>query len=138
MMFPKGYYRLSGATKHFNFSQGRLDPEKVAPEIDPCHLAQGLGDFRYNSKCCLSIKVGKEWKYSSFIPKNCPTTNLVYSSFLLPSFFSISSCCHFFNCPGQSLRRGVRSDAQLSSTETRFQKCSQSGKNGYQYLWLSR
>ena len=87
MMFPKGYYRLSEATKHFNFSQGRLDPEKVAPEIDPCHLAQGLGDFRYNSKCCLSIKVGKEWKYSSFIPKNCPSTNLLYSSFLLPSFF---------------------------------------------------
>ena len=28
------------------------------------------------------------------------------------------------------LRRGVRSDAQLKPTETRFQKCSQSGKNG--------
>ena len=36
-----------------------------------------------------------------------------------------------------SLRRGVRSDAQLSSTETRFQKCSQSGKNGSEHLMLS-
>ena len=29
-----------------------------------------------------------------------------------------------------SLRRGVRSGVQLSCTEIRFQKCSQSGKNG--------
>ena len=35
------------------------------------------------------------------------------------------------------LRRGVRSDAQLSSTETRFQKCSQSGKNGSKHPMLS-
>ena len=35
------------------------------------------------------------------------------------------------------LRRGVRSDAQLSSTETRFQKCSQSGKNGSKQPMLS-
>ena len=40
------------------------------------------------------------------------------------------------------IRRGVRSDAQLRSTETQFQKCWQSGKNGskhpiYQYLWLT-
>ena len=35
------------------------------------------------------------------------------------------------------LRRGVRSDAQLSSTETRFQKCSQSGKNGSRHPMLS-
>ena len=41
------------------------------------------------------------------------------------------SCSHF------SLRRGVRSDAQLSSTETRFQKCSQSGKNGSKHPMLS-
>ena len=34
-------------------------------------------------------------------------------------------------------RRGVRSDAQLSSTETRFQKCSQSGKNGSKHPMLS-
>ena len=33
--------------------------------------------------------------------------------------------------------RGVRSDAQLSSTETRFQKCSQSGKNGSKHPMLS-
>ena len=30
----------------------------------------------------------------------------------------------------RSLRRGVRSDVQSSCTETRLQKCSQSGKNG--------
>ena len=36
-----------------------------------------------------------------------------------------------------SIRRGVRSDAQLSSTETRFQKCSQSGKNGSKHPLLS-
>ena len=68
-MFLKGYHRFSGAIKHSNFSQGRLDPEKVAPEIDPCNLAQGLWDFRSNNHSCLRIKVGKEWKYSSFILK---------------------------------------------------------------------
>ena len=31
----------------------------------------------------------------------------------------------------------VRSDAQLSSTETRYQKCSQSGKNGSKHPMLS-
>ena len=35
------------------------------------------------------------------------------------------------------LRRGVRSDAQLSCTETRFQKCSQNGKNGSEHPMLS-
>ena len=35
------------------------------------------------------------------------------------------------------LRRGVRSDTQLSCTETRFQKCSQSGKNGSKHPMLS-
>ena len=38
---------------------------------------------------------------------------------------------------GFEIRRGVRSDAQLSSTETRFQKCSQSGKNGSKHPMLS-
>ena len=36
-----------------------------------------------------------------------------------------------------TVRRGVRSDAQLSPTETRFQKCSQSGKNGSKHPMLS-
>ena len=36
-----------------------------------------------------------------------------------------------------SLRRGVRSDAQLSCPETRFQKCSRSGKNGSKHPMLS-
>ena len=35
------------------------------------------------------------------------------------------------------IRRGVRSDAQLSCTETRFQKCYQSGKNGSKHPMLS-
>ena len=35
------------------------------------------------------------------------------------------------------LRRGVRSDAQLSCTDTRLQKCSQSGKNGSKHPMLS-
>ena len=35
------------------------------------------------------------------------------------------------------LRRGVRSDAQLSCTEPRFQKYSQSGKNGSKHPMLS-
>ena len=35
------------------------------------------------------------------------------------------------------IRRGVRSDAQLSPTETQFQKCSQSGKNGSKHPMLS-
>ena len=36
-----------------------------------------------------------------------------------------------------ALRRSVRSDAQLSSTETRFQRCSQNGKNGSEHPMLS-
>ena len=40
-------------------------------------------------------------------------------------------------CQDRSLARGVRSDAQLSCTETRFQKCSQSGKNGSKNPMLS-
>ena len=44
-----------------------------------------------------------------------------------------------FLCRGNNfvLRRGVRSDAQLSCTDTRFQKCSQSGKNGSNHPMLS-
>ena len=37
----------------------------------------------------------------------------------------------------KGLRRGVRSDAQLSCTDTRFQKCSQSGKNGSKHAMLT-
>ena len=39
--------------------------------------------------------------------------------------------------PPLCIGRGVRSDAQLSSTETRFQKCSQGGKNGSKHPMLS-
>ena len=40
-----------------------------------------------------------------------------------------SVCCFIW--------RGVRSDVQLSCTETQFQKCSQSGKNGSKHPMLS-
>ena len=40
-------------------------------------------------------------------------------------------------CQDRSLARGVRSDAQLSCTETRFQKCSQSDKNGSKHPMVS-
>ena len=51
-----------------------------------------------------------------------------------------SSCRHRNdNLSGQLawLERGVRSDAQLNCTDTRFQKCSQSGKNGSKHPMLS-
>ena len=35
------------------------------------------------------------------------------------------------------IRRGVRSDVQLSCTEARFQKCCQSDKSGSQHKMLS-
>ena len=37
----------------------------------------------------------------------------------------------------RSLRRGVRSDVQSNCTDTRLQKCSQSGKNGSRHPMLS-
>ena len=48
-------------------------------------------------------------------------------------FWSVSIYPSVYNL----LRRGVRSDAQLRPTETRFQKCSQSGKNGSKHPMLS-
>ena len=44
---------------------------------------------------------------------------------------------HTHTCTQDCVRRGVRSDAQLSCTETRFQKCSQIGKNGSEHPMLS-
>ena len=41
------------------------------------------------------------------------------------------------NCDQIINTKFVRSDAQLSSTKTRFQKCSQSGKNGSKHQMLS-
>ena len=53
--------------------------------------------------------------------------------------FKVVQCCIFLTFMERPLclRRGVRSDAQLSPTETRFQKCSQSGKNGSKHPMLS-
>ena len=64
----------------------------------------------------------------------------VFSILLLSPL--IPDICHFWYATTFDLGRGVRSDVQLSRTETRFQKCSQSGKmvlntQCYQYLWLS-
>ena len=47
------------------------------------------------------------------------------TSFIIKLFFGQRICAFYED----EVRRGVRSDAQLSCTETRFQKCSQSGKN---------
>merc|ERR1719245_2403874 len=47
------------------------------------------------------------------------------------------TCHHPKSTLESYLRRGVRSDAQLRPTETRFQKCSQSGKNGSKHPMLS-
>ena len=67
-------------------------------------------------------------------------------SSLWPEYSNIINSHHFHpdhkcqNChliTWWSLRRGVRSDAQLSCTDTRFQKCSQSGKNGSKHPMLS-
>ena len=64
------------------------------------------------------------------------------------TWISCDSCITFITCTKEishqlilwdiiHIRRGVRSDAQLSPTETRFQKCSQSGKNGSEHPMLS-
>ena len=55
------------------------------------------------------------------------------SPFIWYMFHSIHGCFQY----KRWLWRGVRSGAQLSSTETRFQKCSQSGKNGSEHPMLS-
>ena len=57
------------------------------------------------------------------------------SSALAPNLF------HSRQPPSRSydcVRRGVRSDVQLSCTEIRFKKCSQSGKNGSKHPMLSK
>ena len=64
------------------------------------------------------------------IDQSLGNQNVTFASMMLLEYralFSVTLC----------LRRGVRSDAQLSSTETRFQKCSQSGKNGSKHPMLS-
>ena len=59
----------------------------------------------------------------------------------LNTFHITEQECHlkhyYWIYKNNSLRRGVRSDAQLSSTKTRFQKCSQSGENGSKHPMLS-
>ena len=62
---------------------------------------------------------------------------------IISPFLDIHALHWILNAPFNSflnlglLSRGVRSDAQLSCTETRFQKCSQSGKNGSKHPMLS-
>ena len=55
---------------------------------------------------------------------------------LQPLLGLIYSCLQHSIMP-KLLRRGARSDVQLSCTEARFQKCSQSGKNGSKHPILS-
>ena len=52
-------------------------------------------------------------------------------------FFTIDIAIVMSILKSLHIGRGVRSDAQLRSTETRFQKCSQSGKNGSKHPMLS-
>ena len=70
-------------------------------------------------------------KYSNF--RACFLLCLLCSAMLWCLFWIMD---HFLSYP-LCLRRSVRSDAQLSSTETRFQECSQSGKTGSKHPMLS-
>merc|ERR1711963_1251856 len=63
----------------------------------------------------------------------CPCTDFLFAS----AFYSPAQVRSFYFPSTVCYRRGVRSDAQLRSTETRFQKCSQSGKNGSKHPMLS-
>ena len=49
----------------------------------------------------------------------------------------LSCLWRLWSSPAWWSGRGVRSDAQFSCTDTRFQKCSQSGKNGSKHPMLS-
>ena len=73
-----------------------------------------------------------------------PYLNLYYNvKFIITPFLDIHALHWILNAPLNSflnlslLSRGLRSDAQLSCTDTRFQKCSQSGKNGSKHPMLS-
>ena len=61
------------------------------------------------------------------VSRNCNLFIKRFKLFLSTSWLS----------PSGTLRRGVRSDAQLSCTETRFLKCSQSVKDGSKHPMLS-
>ena len=69
--------------------------------------------------------------------------NLTWPTSLIWSFVTsnISNVCDIetliWCAQLRPLGRGVRSDAQLRSTDTWFQKCSQSGKNGSKHPMLS-
>ena len=62
---------------------------------------------------------------------------IVFSAILVPWDKSILELLVINLEQSTLVGRGVRSDAQLSPTETRFQKCSQSGKNGSKHPMLS-
>ena len=85
----------------------RLHPGFLSVRFISLHRgSEGLQDIKaFQKKMILNVLKSKE-------------------RFLYPSWYGGLRA----DCP--SVRRGVRSDAQLSCTDTRFQKCSQSGKNG--------
>ena len=92
----------------------RLHPGFLSVRFISLHRgSEGLQDIKaFQKKMILNVLKSKE-------------------RFLYPSWYGGLRA----DCP--SVRRGVRSDAQLSCIETRFQKCSQSGKNGSKHPMLS-
>ena len=54
-----------------------------------------------------------------------------------PAFYRCVKCLEPPCGQEKTFGRGVRSDVQLSCTETQLQKCSQSGKNGSKHPMLS-
>ena len=69
-----------------------------------------------------SVRLHGLWLFLSYITNNSfPHIQIfVFNKYKQPRFLEWNI----------RLRRGVRFGVQLSCTETRFQKCSQSGKNG--------
>ena len=81
--------------------------------------------------------------FSDLKSKKSPLHTCWFRSMISRFVANSEKCCKysFLGGPPWLLRfyieRGVRSDAQLSCTDTRFQKCSQSGKNGSKHPMLS-
>ena len=75
------------------------------------------------------------WSIPPWLFNHIPASNffpIVNVRLLNKVLFKESICIYT-----AQIRRGARSDAQLMPTETRFQKCSQSGKNGSKHPILS-
>ena len=80
-----------------------------------------------SAKSCLPKKLSEKGRTGPGAPKSVFKKQVFL---MLVKFF-------WGQIGGLSVRRGVRSDAQLSCTETRFQKCCKSGKKGSKHPMLS-